>query len=149
MMSAKTLLVALVTGIVFGFGLSYSTMVKPEVVLSFLRFQDFGLLLVLGGAVVVTALAYHVVPKLIARPVLGGAFGKHPAAMSKSTIGGAALFGVGWGLSGVCPGPAIAGLGVGNWPLLISIASMLAGAYVQGYLASRTYRRTTAAPGAF
>ena len=147
-MSAKTLLVALVTGIVFGFGLSYSTMVRPEVVLSFLRFQDFGLLLVLGGAVVVTALAYGFIPKLIARPVLGGTFGKHPAVMSKSTIGGAAIFGVGWGLSGVCPGPALAGLGVGNWPLLISIASMLAGAYVQGYIASRRVTRDGSAASA-
>jgi uncharacterized membrane protein YedE/YeeE len=57
--------------------------------------------------------------------------------MTKRTIGGAALFGVGWGLCGVCPGPAIAGIGVGNWPLLISIASMLAGAYVQGRIGSR------------
>lgn len=136
-MKVSTLIVALVTGVVFGFGLSYSTMVKPEVVLSFLRFEDFGLLLVLGGAVVVTALAYHVLPRVMAKPVFGAVFGKHPSEMSKRTIGGAALFGIGWGLSGVCPGPAIAGLGVGNWPLLISIVSMLAGAYVQGYVASR------------
>jgi uncharacterized protein len=132
-----TVLVALVAGILFGFGLAYSSMVRPEVILSFLRFEDFGLLFVLGGAVVVTGLAYHVLPKIMAKPLLGAAFGKHPSAMTKGTIGGAALFGVGWGLSGVCPGPAIAGLGVGNWPLLVSIAAMLAGAYVQGWLASR------------
>jgi uncharacterized membrane protein YedE/YeeE len=136
-MKISTPIVALIAGVIFGFGLSYSTMVKPEVVLSFLRFEDFGLLLVLGGAVVVTALTYHVLPRVMAKPVFGAAFGKHPAEMSKRTIGGAALFGIGWGLSGVCPGPAIAGLGVGNWPLLISIVSMLAGAYVQGFIASR------------
>lgn len=136
-MKASTLIVALVTGIAFGFGLSYSTMVRPEVVLSFLRFQDFGLLFVLGGAVVVTALAYRSLPRLMPKPVFGAAFGKHPAEMSKRTLGGAALFGIGWGLSGVCPGPAIAGLGVGNWPLLFAIAGMFAGAYLQGFLASR------------
>ena len=97
-MKVSTLIVALLAGVLFGFGLAYSSMVRPEVVLSFLRFQDFGLLLVLGGA---------------------------------------ALFGIGWGLSGVCPGPAIAGLGTGNWPLLIAIAGMFAGAYTQGVLAGR------------
>ncbi len=137
MMSTATFIVALVTGIVFGFGLSYSTMIKPEVVLDFLRFKDLGLLFVLGGAVVVTACGYYLLPKLLQKPVFANAFGKHPSAMSKATIGGAALFGIGWGLSGVCPGPAIAGLGVGNWPLLIAIVGMFAGAYVQGRLASR------------
>lgn len=136
-MRTSTLVVALVAGVVFGFGLAYSSMVRPEVILSFLRFQDFGLLFVLGGAVVVTTLAYAILPRVMAKPLFGAAFGKHPSAMTKGTIGGAALFGVGWGLSGVCPGPAIAGLGVGNWPLLISIAGMLAGAYVQGWIASR------------
>ncbi len=129
--------VALVTGIVFGFGLSYSTMIKPEVVLDFLRFKDMGLLFVLGGAVVVTACAYQLLPRLMRKPLLANAFGKHPSAMTKETIGGAALFGIGWGVCGVCPGPAIAGLGVGNWPLLIAIAGMFAGSYVQGRLASR------------
>ncbi len=133
----STLIVALIAGIVFGFGLSYSTMIKPEVVLDFLRFKDFGLLLVLGGAVAVTACAYHLLPKLMTKPLFARTFGKHPSDMSKATIGGAALFGIGWGVCGVCPGPAIAGLGVGNWPLLIAIAAMFAGAYVQGRLASR------------
>ncbi len=144
-MKASTVIVALFTGVLFGFGLAYSAMVKPEVVLSFLRFQDFGLLLVLGGAVVVTAIAYRVLPRILAGPVLGGAFGTHPSEMTRRTMGGAALFGVGWGLSGVCPGPAIAGLGVGNWPLLIAILGMFAGAYVQGLLASV---RSPASPGA-
>jgi uncharacterized protein len=136
-MKVSTLIVALVTGVLFGFGLAYSSMIRPEVVLSFLRFQDFGLLLVLGSAVVVTAVAYQLLPRLMARPVLGGAFGRHPSDMTLRTMGGALLFGVGWGLSGVCPGPAIAGLGSANWPLLIAIDGMIVGAYVQGWLASR------------
>jgi uncharacterized protein len=143
-MKASTVIVALFTGVLFGFGLAYSAMVKPEVVLAFLRFQDFGLLFVLGGAVVVTAIAYHLLPRIMAKPVLGGVFATHPSEMTKRTLGGAALFGVGWGLSGVCPGPAIAGLGVGNWPLLVAIVGMFAGAYVQGLLASA---RSPAGPG--
>ena len=144
-MKASTVFVALLTGVLFGFGLAYSAMVKPEVVLSFLRFQDFGLLLVLGGAVMVTAIAYRVLPRIMARPAFGDAFGRHPSEMNRRTMGGAALFGVGWGLSGVCPGPAIAGLGVGNWPLLLAIGGMFAGAYVQGLLASARPAATPAA----
>jgi uncharacterized protein len=133
----STLAVAVTSGILFGFGLSYSAMVKPEVILSFLNFRDFGLLFVLGGAAFVTGVAYYVLPRILAKPMFGVAFGKHPSEMTRRTLGGAALFGIGWGLSGVCPGPAIAGLGVGNWPLLISLAGMFAGSYAQGALASR------------
>ena len=57
---------------------------------------------------------------------------RHPSEMSARTLGGAAMFGIGWGLSGVCPGPAMAGLGAGNWPLLIALAAMVAGAWFQG-----------------
>ena len=55
--------------------------------------------------------------------------------MAARTIGGAALFGVGWGLSGVCPGPAIANLGTGDWPVAVALAGMVAGAYIQGRVA--------------
>lgn len=128
-------LMVLASGALFGFGLALATMIRPEVVLSFLRFQDFGLLLVLGGAVVVTFLAYRFGPRLLARPLFGASFGKHPSELNRSTIVGAAIFGVGWGISGVCPGPAIAGLGAGQWELLIAVAAMLAGAWVHGRLA--------------
>lgn len=136
-MKPISLLAVLAGGIVFGFGLTWSTMIQPEVVLSFLRFQDFGLLLVLGGAVVVTAIAYQLAPRLMRKPLFEASFGKHPSSLDASTLGGAAIFGIGWGLSGVCPGPAIAGLGAGNWPLLIALAGMFAGAWVHGWLQSR------------
>jgi uncharacterized membrane protein YedE/YeeE len=55
----------------------------------------------------------------------------------RDTLVGAALFGVGWGLSGVCPGPAIAGLGSGNWPLIFSVLGLFAGAWVHGWWASQ------------
>jgi hypothetical protein len=131
-MKSANLIWALVAGMVFGFGLSLSTMTHPEVVLSFLQFNDFGLLLVLGGAVAVTTLFYQVAPRLLAKPLFGSIWGKQPSEMNRRTIGGAAIFGIGWGISGVCPGPAIAGLGSGNWPLLASLAAIFAGAWVQG-----------------
>jgi uncharacterized protein len=131
-MNARSVLFVLISGMLFGFGLALSTMVKPESVLNFLRFIDFGLLLVLGGAAGVTMLAYQLAPKLMRKPWFAEQFGTHPSAMNAHTIGGAALFGIGWGLSGVCPGPALAGLGTGNWPLLVSVVALFAGAYVHG-----------------
>ncbi|MBL8345336.1 MAG: YeeE/YedE family protein [Rubrivivax sp.] len=126
-------IIAVVTaGALFGFGLAHSGMVRPEVVLSFLQFRDWGLMLVMGGALVVALAAYQLYPRASARPVLGGAFEAHTARMHRDTFVGSALFGVGWGLSGACPGPAIAGLGTGNWQLLWVLVGALAGAWLQG-----------------
>jgi len=131
-MNPRTLAFVLASGALFGFGLALSTMVRPEVILDFLLWRDMGLLLVLGGAVAVTFVAYHLGPRVMAKPLAGAAFQKHPSKLDARTLGGAALFGIGWGISGVCPGPAIAGLGTGNWPLALALAGLLAGAYVQG-----------------
>lgn len=122
----------LVSGALFGFGLSLSTMVQPEVVLGFLRFQDWGLMLVMGGAVLVTLLAYKLLPRWLPRPLLGGTFQQHTSQWNRDTLQGAALFGIGWGLCGVCPGPAIAGLGTGNLDLLWALGGIALGALVQG-----------------
>jgi uncharacterized protein len=124
--------VTLVCGALFGFGLSLSTMVQPQVVLAFLRFQDMGLMLVMGGAVSVVVLAYQWVPRLLKAPLLDDHFHTHPSHWNRDTAWGAALFGMGWGISGVCPGPAIAGLGTGNWDLLWALVGIAAGALVQG-----------------
>ncbi len=125
-------LATLAAGVLFGFGLSYSSMIRPEVVLSFLRFEDFGLMLVMGGAVMAAMLAYKLAPRLLRRPLLDDHFHQHPSVWNRDTAVGAALFGVGWGLCGVCPGPAIAGLGAGNWDLLWALAGIALGALVQG-----------------
>lgn len=128
----KSALATLAAGALFGFGLSLAGMVRPEVVLSFLRFEDWGLMLVMGGAVLVTLPAYKGLPRLLARPLLGGSFGAHPSVWNRDTALGAALFGVGWGLCGVCPGPAIAGLGTGNGDLLWALGGITLGALAQG-----------------
>jgi hypothetical protein len=131
---APSLIAVLIAGAVFGFGLSYASMIKPEVVLSFLRFEDFGLLWVLGSASLVTLVAYQLAPRLMKKPLLEPAFRTRPTGDKRDTLVGAALFGIGWGICGVCPGPAIAGLGAANWPLAITLVSIFAGAYVQGQL---------------
>ena len=125
-------LATLIAGALFGFGLSVSGMVRPEIVLSFLRFQDWGLMLVMAGGILVTLVAYKGLPRLRAKPLLGGSFEQHASVWNKDTFFGAALFGIGWGLCGVCPGPAIAGLGTGNLDLLWAVAGIALGALVQG-----------------
>ncbi len=130
-----TIAAALGAGALFGFGLALSTMIRPEIVLGFLRFEDWGLMLVLGGAVLVTMVAYQLVPRLLERPLLGGVFGKHASRLDRPTIIGAAVFGIGWGLTGVCPGPAIAGLGAGSYELLFAVAGIALGALLQGLIA--------------
>lgn len=131
-MSLARAVATLLAGALFGFGLAYSTMIRPEVVLGFLRFQDFGLMLVMGGALLVVLLAYQLAPRLLKHPLLDERFHQHPSVWNRDTAVGAALFGVGWGLCGVCPGPAIAGLGAGNWSLLWALAGIALGALVQG-----------------
>lgn len=134
-MTPGRLLAVLVGGALFGFGLALSTMVKPEVVLGFLRFQDWGLMLVMGGAMGVTLVAYKLLPLVLKKPLLGGYFHWHVSHWNRDTLVGAALFGVGWGLCGVCPGPAIAGLGTGNWDLLWALGAIALGAGAQGFMA--------------
>jgi uncharacterized membrane protein YedE/YeeE len=81
---------------------------------------------------IVSMIAIWVIPRFMAKPALGGEFKprKHP--WSRNVLIGAAVFGVGWGISGLCPGAAIASLGVGNLPVLGGIAAMFLGAYVMG-----------------
>jgi len=138
--SKMPMLAALAAGVLFGFGRALSTMVQPEVVISFLLWQDMGLTLVMGGAVLVALIGFKGVPRWRQRSLLGQAFDQRTVAWNRDTALGAALFGVGWGLSGVCPGPAIAGLGTGNWSLLWALGGIALGALLQGWLADRTSR---------
>jgi uncharacterized membrane protein YedE/YeeE len=131
------LLTALVAGGLFGFGLALSTMIRPDIVLGFLRFEDFGLMLVMGGGVLVSLLAYQLAPRFLTRPLLGGVFALRAAALDRPTVVGAAIFGIGWGLCGVCPGPAIAGLGAGSYELGWAIGGIAIGALLQGLSAKR------------
>ncbi len=135
--SAAQALAVLAAGALFGAGLTLAGMVRPEVVLSFLRAQDFGLMLVMGGAMGLALLAYRVAPRALAAPLLGGRFGQHVATLDRDTVLGAALFGVGWGLCGVCPGPAIAALGTGNLRIVWALVGIAAGAGLHGWWMAR------------
>ena len=136
-------------GLIFGFGLGFSHMARPEVVLNVLQFEDFGLLFVMGGAAVVTGIAFALVPRLFDRaPLTGDTYGRRLKSFDRNVLIGGAIFGVGWGLSGICPGAAYASLGVGNVTILWALAGMFVGAYLQGVWRSQRTASETAAAGA-
>ncbi len=147
-MSPAKGLASLAAGALFGFGLALSTMIRPEVVLSFLQWRDWGLVLVMGGGAGVALLAFKGLGRWLNAPLLGGRFDTHGSLWDRQTLSGAALFGVGWGLTGVCPGPAIAGLGAGNFTLLWAVAGMVLGALAQGWWADAPAQRPVADAGA-
>jgi uncharacterized membrane protein YedE/YeeE len=121
-------------GLVFGLGLAISGMARPEVVLDFLQLQDFGLLFVMGGAAVVSAITFFLATTFLDRaPITGDEYKRRVKSFDRNVVVGGAIFGVGWGLSGICPGAAYASLGVGNYPILWAIAGMFLGAYAHGY----------------
>jgi hypothetical protein len=123
-------LVALLSGLLFGLGLDLAGMTQPAVVLGFLDVfgqWDPRLVFVMGGAVMTTAIGYRWV-LLRPRPLLENSFQLSATRrLDARLVGGAALFGVGWGIAGYCPGPALASLGSGAPSLLALVASMLAG----------------------
>ncbi len=126
------LLVIYAGGLLFGAGLAVSQMARPEVVLDFLQLEDFGLLFVMGGGATVTGLAIALGTSLDRpAPLTGTPYGRRIRSMDRDVLLGGAIFGVGWGLSGICPGAAYASLGIGNWPILIAVAGMLLGAFLK------------------
>ena len=122
--------IAFAAGLLFGLGLSLGGMTQPAVVLGFLDIfgaWDPRLVFVMAGAVLTTAIGYRLVLRR-SRPLLAERF-QWPTSRRIDTrlIGGAALFGIGWGIAGYCPGPALASLGAGVPALLVLVACMIAG----------------------
>lgn len=122
--------IALISGAIFGFGLSLSGMLNPQRVRGFLDIfgaWDPSLAFVLAGAVAVAALGIKVM-RLSSRPVLEPKY--HVPSDTKidaPLIVGSAIFGIGWGLGGLCPGPAVALLSVGLAKPMIFVLCMIAG----------------------
>ena len=120
----------LLAGLLFGAGLALGGMTDPAVVLGFLDVAgdwNPSLIGVMGGAVVVTFVGYRLVLRG-GRPLLAAWFAR-PARTrpDAALLAGAALFGVGWGLAGYCPGPALAALPSGWSGTALCVAGMLAG----------------------
>jgi uncharacterized membrane protein YedE/YeeE len=124
------ILMALITGLLFGLGLILSGMTNPAKVTGFLDLAghwDPSLAFVMGGAIGVALVAFRLAGKRTSS--LLGAPMRLPAAglIDRRLVLGSLAFGVGWGLAGYCPGPALASLASGGSKPLIFAAAMLAG----------------------
>ncbi len=129
------LLVPLLCGLIFGAGLAISGMVNPAKVLGFLDVTgqwDPSLILVMGGGVAVFAAGFLLV-KRTARPVFAAKF-EIPTRrdIDPRLVAGAVLFGIGWGLAGFCPGPALTSLAFGITKVYVFLAAMVAGSLAYG-----------------
>lgn len=117
-------------GLVFGLGIALSGMIDPAKVLNFFDVAgtwDPSLAFVMGGALAVTALGYRLVLRR-PTPILDDRFHLPTAsAVDARLVGGSAVFGVGWGIAGFCPGGALPALGTGRIEVIVFVAALVAG----------------------
>ena len=125
------LLTSLFAGLLFGLGMAISGMVDPARVTGFLDLAgawDPSLAFVMGGALLVFMPGYFLLVKPRRQSVLGEPIVAVPTPrLDRRLIGGAALFGIGWGLVGICPGPALSLISGGQPMIMLFIAAMVAG----------------------
>ena len=137
----RNILAALATGTLFGAGLGLSDMVNPARVLAFL--DAFGawdptLAFVMAGALIPSAAGYWLARRM-KHPLLHSAFHiPENRVVDRQLVAGGLMFGIGWGLAGYCPGPAIAGLSYGLWQPWLFVAAMLAGMALHRLSAGRS-----------
>jgi len=137
-------LLQFIIGLVFGLGLIVSGMSNPAKVLNFLDFAairsgtwDASLAFVMAGAIAVTFMGFRLVLKR-SQPIFGEKFHLPTREdIDARVVAGPAIFGVGWGLSGFCPGPAVTALGFGTSSAVIFVAAMLAGMWLARFIANR------------
>ncbi len=140
-------LAALAAGVVFAIGLALSGMTQPAKVEGFLDVfggWDPALAAVMGGAIAVHSLAY-LARRGWSAPLVAGTVWHVPLRkqIDARLVGGAVLFGIGWGVTGYCPGPAVMSLGTGSSDVALFVASMAAGMFLyarfERWLASRQH----------
>lgn len=140
------LIVTYLIGLVFGLGISISGMANPSKVVNFFDVAgtwDPSLAFVMGGAVIVAGIGYRFVFRR-PRPVFELDFNV-PASrvIDARLVGGSAVFGIGWGISGFCPGAALPVLGTGNIDVLIFFAALVAGILIARALTRLNLKLTT------
>lgn len=135
---------ALVAGVIFGFGLTISGMINPGKIIAFLDIAgewDPSLLVVMAAALGVSSVGYRIVLSRRAPLFEPGFSLPTNTRIDRALIIGSAIFGVGWGLGGLCPGPAIAGAALGAPPVYLFLVAMIAGMVarnVQAAIGART-----------
>lgn len=139
--------VAFFCGLVFALGLGLSGMTQPAEVLAFLDVSgawDPSLAMVMIGAIAVHASSYRIITRRPS-PLLGGAFGIPTSSdLDLRLIVGAALFGIGWGIAGYCPGPAVTAMGGGSAAAMLFVPAMLGGMLIHTFVDKRTTQRRSA-----
>ena len=133
-------LVALGAGLIFGLGLGFSQMIDPQRVIGFLDLfgtWDATLAFVMGGAVLVTLISFRLILRRPTPLLSRKFFVPTRSDIDRPLVLGAVLFGVGWGLGGYCPGPAIAALSLGSANPILFIAAMIAGSLAHKALTRR------------
>lgn len=122
---------ALIAGILFGLGIAISGMMNPAKVLNFFDLAgswDPSLIFVMGGALVIAAIGYRLVFGAMLHPVFEEKFALPTSrVIDAPLIGGSAVFGIGWGIAGFCPGGAIPALGLGDVRAYLFVAAMIVG----------------------
>ncbi|MHA7886301.1 MULTISPECIES: DUF6691 family protein [Roseicyclus] len=126
------LILVYLVGVIFGTGIVVSGMANPAKVINFFDVAgswDPSLAFVMGGALVTTAIGYRLVFGR-ARPLFEGKFNVPTARnLDARLLGGSAVFGIGWGIAGFCPGGALPALGTGRWEVFAFTAAMLVGIF--------------------
>ncbi|PIE11241.1 MAG: permease [Rhodobacterales bacterium] len=135
-------------GLIFGVGISISGMADPAKVLNFFDVAgtwDPSLMFVMGGALIVTFIGYKLVFRRPA-PVMQAKFAVPTnRTIDAKLIGGSAVFGIGWGIAGFCPGAAIPAVGTLNPSVLLFTGAMIAGIFTAKWLVARAQARTATA----
>jgi uncharacterized protein len=150
----KANIAAFLSGVVFGLGLCIGGMTLPSKVVGFLDFTgqwDASLAFVMAGAVAVCAIVFRLATRRRS-PLFASAFAIPTRRdIDGSLITGAALFGIGWGLGGFCPGPALTSLAWTAAPVITFVAAMCAGIYLHslvGLIGVSSAPRNATVPGA-
>ena len=130
-------LFALVAGIYFGIVLVKSEVASWFRIQSMFRFEEPHMFLIIGSAVAVGAVSIALIKALGPRTAAGKPIEFKDKPYHKGTIIGGALFGIGWGVTGACPGPIYAQIGSGEWLALTTFAGALSGAYLYALLKPR------------
>lgn len=121
-------------GLIFGIGISISGMANPAKVINFFDIAgswDPSLMFVMGGALITTFIGYRLVLPRPTGPIFESKFQLPTATdLDARLIGGSAIFGIGWGIAGFCPGGALPALGTGRSEVFIFVAALIAGIFV-------------------
>jgi uncharacterized membrane protein YedE/YeeE len=141
---------ALLAGLVFGLGIAISGMANPAKVINFFDIAgswDPSLIFVMGGALLTAMIGYRLVFGTRAKPVFEPFFSLPlTRSIDASLVGGSALFGIGWGIAGFCPGGAIPALGFGGIETALFVASLIGGMLAGGLVRDMTRRPALAKP---